>query len=135
MGDGQAMQQSLELAAQEARAGGFDQVTPAHVLIGLCRLSESETVGGDLLRREFEALGLDTPQFRRRLRRLLGPGSAIGETDVIHRSPECRAVYQRARDAAAKGQTHPLVALLEATWSELLGAGVRPSPSAIPDAL
>jgi len=69
----------MTLAAQEAIAAGYAEITSAHLLIALARAAEAN---GPLamptyttaIRREFEALGIEPRRFRRRLRVLLGHG-------------------------------------------------------------
>jgi hypothetical protein len=66
----------LRLAAQEAVAAGYREITPAHLLIALSRASEDDTSDiptaiSRALRSEFEHLGLAPRQFRRRLRVVL----------------------------------------------------------------
>jgi hypothetical protein len=70
---------ALNLAAQETAAAGYREITPAHLLIALSRLSDPEVaaqIDNAALRNEFEQLGIEPRRFRRRLRALLGNGGA-----------------------------------------------------------
>ncbi len=110
----------LELAAREAVAAGFGEVTPAHLLMALCRVGES-TPGVDAsgeadLRKEFERLGVNPRRFRRHLRAQLGRGGAPNTPGSPHRSPQCKAIFARAQAAASEhGVDLSLVLLLHAT--------------------
>jgi hypothetical protein len=97
----------LELAAQEAANGGYAVITPAHLLMALCKLSEAEEVGTmpDViarLRHEFEQIGIETRTFRRGLRTLIGNGGSPSQRGVRHRSPSCRALFGLAEKLAAQ---------------------------------
>ena len=96
----------MSLAAHEAIEAGYPEITPAHLLMALCRVADAEvseaapTVSMEI-QREFEALGITPRRFRRRLRALLGHGGAQHQEGTIHRSPACRAVFTRAASIAA----------------------------------
>ena len=117
----------LRLAAQEAVAAGYREITPAHLLIALSRLSDSEPaaqVDNTALRNEFEQLGIEPRRFRRRLRALLGNGGAKQPEGAIHRSPECRAVFALAQAIASQLRVQlNLEHLLHATWVSLALSG------------
>ncbi len=120
----------LRLAAQEAIAAGYREITPAHLLIALSRLSDPEVaaqIDNAALRNEFEQLGIEPRRFRRRLRALLGNGGAKPPDGVIHRSPECRAVFARAQAIASQqGVQLSVTHLLHATWVSLaIGGAMR----------
>ncbi|MBI3304581.1 MAG: hypothetical protein HYZ72_21160 [Deltaproteobacteria bacterium] len=124
---------ALNLAAQEAVAAGFCEITPAHLLIALSRLSDPDAAAqtdNAALRNEFEQLGIEPRRFRRRLRALLGNGGAKPQDDVIHRSPECRAVFALARAIASqRGVQLTLEHLLHATLVSLaVSAAVGTDP-------
>jgi hypothetical protein len=125
----------LEGAAKEAVSACYHEITPAHLLIALSRLSEFEChsefdVAG--LRREFEMLGIEPSRFRRRLRALLrNRGSGAPET-TIHRSQDCRAVFTQAQAIAVQQGLHlNLEHLLHATLL-FLGRTSRPQMSQDP---
>lgn len=119
---------ALNLAAQETVAAGYREITPAHLLIALSRLSDPETaaqVDNAALRTEFEQLGIEPRRFRRRLRALLGNGGAKPPKGVIHRSPECKTVFALAHALASQqGVQLSLVHLLYATFIALALSGV-----------
>ena len=95
----------LNLAAKETISACYREITPAHLLIALSRLSEltaDDPVDGATIRGEFEKLGIEPTRFRRRLRALLGDGSAGPPERTIHRSPECKAVFALAQAIAAQ---------------------------------
>ena len=89
----------LVTAAEEARASGHDEISPAHLLIALSRFTDTPKLQSiDLpwtkaLAGEFESLGIVPKMFRRRLRALLPPGSPQLAGDVVHRSEGCKAAY------------------------------------------
>lgn len=122
-----SLEVALKLAAGEAASAGYAEITPAHLMIALARLSEPDLapqVDGAGLRSEFEQLGIDPRRFRRRLRALLGNGGMAPPAGGMHRSPECRAVFARAQAIAAQ-QAAPLglVHLLQAALMLLAGGG------------
>ena len=96
----------MTLVTQEAVAASYAEITPAHLLIALSRLSEADVsaaapTDSAAIRREFEELGIEPRRFRRRLRALLGHGGAQLQGEAIHRSPACRAVFSWAERIAA----------------------------------
>jgi hypothetical protein len=110
MGAIDALELVMTLAAQEAVAAGYPEITPVHLLIALARASEADPVAtapavSAALQREFEALGIEPRRFRRRLRALVGHGGVQHHGDAIHRSPACRAVFTCAERVAAEEQT------------------------------
>ncbi|MCI0490706.1 MAG: hypothetical protein L0229_29280 [Blastocatellia bacterium] len=95
----------LNVAAREAVLACYREITPAHLLIALSRLSEltaDTPVDGATLRGEFEKLGIEPTRFRRRLRALLGDGGEGPPERTIHRSPECKAVFALAQAIAVQ---------------------------------
>ena len=105
-------------AAFEAANAGFERVELAHIFLGLCKVTDltqedlealglsaddaaliaSETA---TLRERFSALSLDPTRARRRLRAILGQGEFdSGGKRVMHRSPDCRRLFQRAMEIA-----------------------------------
>lgn len=124
---------ALNLAAQEAVAAGYCEITPAHLLIALSRMSDPDTAAqGDnaALWNEFDQLGIEPRRFRRRLRALLGNGGAKPPEGTIHRSPECRAVFTLAQAIASQqGVQLSLTHLLHATWVSLTISGATRADS------
>jgi len=114
---------ALGIASKEAANAGFVAVTPAHLLIALCRISEPDAdlgAGGAELRREFERLGMDPRRFRRRLRELLRQGGASTPPRSMRPSEQCKEVLARAEIAALKKGTRlDLVLLLHAALENL----------------
>ena len=110
----------LRLAAQEAIGSGYPEITPAHLLISLSRLGDSDEplqINNNLLKSEFDQLGIDPRRFRRRLRALLGNRGEKPPEGVIHRSPRCRGVFALAQAMASQqgvpvGLEHLLCATL-----------------------
>lgn len=94
---GDVLKRLVNLAGGEAVGAGFAEVTPAHLLIALSRLSEDESGDGggkhaQQLRQEFEALGIEPRRFRRRIRALLPkPGDALAPKSP-RRSESTKAV-------------------------------------------
>ena len=135
---------ALQLAAAEAASARYPEVTPAHLLIGVSRLSEGDLGAEDAaaaVRREFQLLGIEARPFRRRLRTLLGPGPAAQAGGCIEPSAECREVLDSAAALAAQAgcpmnAEHLLVAALTslARGRPRTGGPARPV-DAIPDEL
>jgi hypothetical protein len=131
----------LSLAASEALAAGYAEITAGHLLIALAKISElngssPEAALGLATRQEFELLGIDPRRFRRRLRELFGRGKAANPVTVIHRSPACKAVISHAEELA-RASGVPLDAGLVVraafiAWVETLGAGNRPDNAPVP---
>ena len=95
----------LTLAMQEAIVAGYSEITPAHLLIALSRLSEADEsaiapADSAVIRREFENFGLEPRRFRRRLRALLGHRGVQPQGEAMHRSLACRAVFSWAERIA-----------------------------------
>jgi len=96
----------LKLAAQEAQASGYAQITPAHLLISLARFTEADSpadasVAG-ALREAFASAGMEPRTFRRALRSLLGNRGEKPPDGVMHRSARCKAVFAVAGQLAAQ---------------------------------
>lgn len=127
------MELALNLAAQETVAAGYREITPAHLLIALSRLSDPDAasqVDTAALRSEFEQRGIEPRRFRRRLRALLGNGGAQPPEGVIHRSPECKAVFALAQAIASqRGVPLNLEHLLHATLVSLAISGLMATGS------
>lgn len=124
----------LRLAAQEAMAAGFPEITPAHLLMALARLAEASQAGNPPdpafagLRQEFEALGVEPRAFRRRLRESIAALGGPPREGAIHRSPRCREVFRTAKqeDSGLDPQRLLRAALASLAWElpedELSGA-------------
>ncbi len=104
----------LRLAAQEAMAAGFAEISLAHLLMALGRLADSDqgnilgsgAIAG--LRAEFTELGIEPRAFRRRLRALvLRPGGAPPGDKAPHRSADVKSVYAAARLLARAENAEP----------------------------
>ena len=139
-----------QISAQEAAAGKHPLIEPDHLLLGICSLEKIQMSGAanDLdplsqkaLQAETAAvedvLGafeLDPTSLRRSLRQRLGKGNARSAEKIVHRSPPCKQMFQRAGELADVGGEitciHLLAAILEqpsATVSSVLEeAGVKP---------
>lgn len=104
---------ALTLAAQEAAAAGFRQITSAHVLIALSKIAdaappEGAPPGVDALRREFGAFGISPKPFRRHLRSVIAtPGASPIAEIVGHRTPQCKLVFALAVRVAADDRVEP----------------------------
>lgn len=128
----------LALAAHEALAGGYAEITPAHLLIALSRASEDDvsdipTVISSALRAEFEHLGLAPRQFRRRLRALLGNAGTQHNGEVVHRSSACRAVFIEAqRLAQTAKESFDARHLVRAAFAALAGRDTGSGGDAAP---
>ncbi len=96
----------LVTAAEEARASGHGEVTPAHMLIALSRYADTPTLQvldpawTRTLAAEFESLGIAPKVFRRRLRALLPPGVPQVAGDILHRSENCKLAFAEAKAIA-----------------------------------
>jgi hypothetical protein len=125
------MVQLLKVAAGEVVASGSRQITPTHLLIALSKLSEEPSASvaedqGAALRREFESMGIEPRQFRRRLRALLPKGKQVSPGSIVHRSETAMAVFTLGSALAdASAEPGGLVHLLRAIF--LLLADVTPS--------
>jgi len=131
----------LKIAAGEMLASGLPEITPAHILIALSRLSEDAPSNdgrdyGAELRREFEELGIAPRPFRRRLRALF-PGRPDGpkpESAGLSSSAQTIFVLAQALALAASeecGVTHYLRAtfVFLSDYAEFT-RGARPGPAA-----
>jgi ATP-dependent Clp protease ATP-binding subunit ClpC len=139
-----------QLSAQEAATSKYPMIETEHLLIGVCSLEkiqmsgagddrdplskktlQAETVGVEDVLGNFK---LDPTSLRRSVRQKLGKGNALSAEKVIHRSPTCKQVFQRAGELAGASEEitciHLLGAILEqhsATISSVLEeAGVKP---------
>ena len=114
------------IAANEAHAGQAKEISPAHMLIALCKLSDldvgelrvgSEPIDPELAREVqndawrllafFRDAGLDQTSFRRRLRaQVQQPHASAVDGGVMHRSTETRRTFQRAEDFSHGASVH-----------------------------
>lgn len=127
------------LASFEAHLSNHQFILPTHLFNGLCKLEDLldpgalEEIGvpphlvpdarAEVLRLNqlLERFKLPPQTARRRMRELLGDGGyqRADEREAVHRSPECRTVYERAAEiarqagASVKATPHLLAALLE----------------------
>jgi ATP-dependent Clp protease ATP-binding subunit ClpA len=117
-----------EIAARETIETSAEEISPSHLLIGLCKVCDlkipeiEEEVQGLLNRLSNN----DPQQLRRRLRSLLITPNAINTPErKVHRSQESKHVFQRAEEIAqSKGSSsvlpeHLLQAILEPIDSPL----------------
>ena len=139
-----------QLSAQEAAAGKHPLIEAEHILCGICSLEkiqyggaandldplsqkrlQAETAAVEDILGEFE---LNPASLRRSVRQKLGNGNAHRTEKIVHRSPACKQVFQRAGELAEVGAEitciHLLAAILEqpsAVISSVLEeAGVKP---------
>lgn len=129
---------AMGLAAEEAVEAGWSQISTAHLLIALARLSEAadapDRAAREELRAEFEHLGLEPRAFRRRLRALLGSRPRASNAGSMHRSAGLKAVFTSAQNQAleARARLTP-VGLLRCAFASLgedVGAAAVPSQGA-----
>ena len=139
-----------QLSAQEAAAGKQALIEAEHLLCGICSLEKIQDNGAtndlDPLTRKglqaetaavddiLSAFELDPTSLRRSIRQKMGRGNAQRTEKIVHRSPACKQIFQRAGELAdADGEItciHLLAAILEhpsvTISSELEEAGVKP---------
>jgi ATP-dependent Clp protease ATP-binding subunit ClpC len=139
-----------QISAHEAAAGNHALIEAEHLLIGICSLEKIQGSGAvnDLdpltqkaLQAETAAVDdvlsaceLDSTALRRSVRQKLGNGNAWSAEKIVHRSPACKQVFQRAGERSGEGGeitcVHLLAAMLEqpsAVISAVLEeAGVKP---------
>ncbi len=120
-----------QLAAQEAAAARSEFIEPDHILIGIFSLEKVlrqtnearlDPTSRQVLQSEQNAIeniahDLDTAQLRRSLRSELGRGGSTQTKNVVHRSPVCKQIFERACNLAASANEvtclHLLAAILE----------------------
>jgi ATP-dependent Clp protease ATP-binding subunit ClpC len=114
-----------EIAAVEAKASNANEIEPSHLLIGLCKLCDSDLerrpeFEADILelKQKFQRFNIDPTTFRRRLRSVVAnPGPAADTGRGMSRSQESRQVFQRAEEIAGKQGNLPRPHhLLQALW-------------------
>ncbi len=121
------------IAAIEAKTGRAQEIEPAHLLLGLCKLCDLDLdricpypIGSksidkheleedvDFLRSRLEAWGIDRSTFRRRLRAIAaGPNLAPTARGRMHRSKASREVFERttaiANADSSNGKDKPIL--------------------------
>lgn len=105
----------MQLAAQEAIAGEYEEIGPEHLLMGMLKFAELPvdelekicpkagavrqlTVEVEMVGKELKARRISATEVRRRLRSILSSGGKPYEGGTVHRSRACREAF----DAAAK---------------------------------
>ena len=126
-----------EIAAVEAKASNATEIEPSHLLIGLCKLCDSDLerffttppiekqgqrpeFEADILelKQKFQRVNIDPTTFRRRLRSIVAnPGPYVDSGQGISRSQQSRQVFRRAEEIAWKQGNLPRPHhLLQALW-------------------
>ncbi len=123
----------VNLAANEAADAGWPQISTAHLLIALSRLSEAEDIPDGAAKKElhaeFEHLGIEPRAFRRRLRALLGNRTRAPNAGTMHRSAGLKAVFASAQNEALEARARLTPAgLLRCAFASL---GEDPSAAAV----
>ena len=111
----------LQLAAREAIAGRHSEIEPDHLLLALLKFSEIDVtaIAGEAgapalkpirdeqqnLKTVLEKRRIDSKLFRRRLRSALGRGDRSPDAAGIHRSGDCKRVFDAAEERASKSGT------------------------------
>ena len=145
-----AARMAWNIGAAEAARARHPFIEREHVAIGLCSLlkileylnyTHVEALPADSLREEGEeieralvAQGITSVAFRRGVRSRLRPGNAVHAEKTVHRSPECKRHFYRAREIAGPGAEvrarDVMAAILEDPGSTvtavLAGAGIAP---------
>ncbi|MBO9998240.1 MAG: ATP-dependent Clp protease ATP-binding subunit [Cyanobacteria bacterium SID2] len=106
------------IAAIEAKSGHASEISPAHLLLGLCKLcdidlerfcprqirnhpAQKQDFKSDIqvLQQWFDSWGLDRTQFRRQLRaRVASPTPTTTHHGIMHRDRASRQVFGRAEE-------------------------------------
>src|SRR3972149_9036080 len=140
-----------QIAAGEASDARFQFIEAEHIFIGICsiekllmlspedsglnpRAIKSLQAEHDVLKDLMGRQHLDMTQLRRMMRKGVGTGSYEHTENVIHRSPACKKMFERACAIASPSEDtsclHILAAILENPGnvvSHVLGAaGVKP---------
>ena len=109
------------LAVGETKAARMKEIEPEHFFLALLKFPELKddeleavavrpkvaqglVVERDIVKDILEKRSLPTKRTRRQLRRVLGRGSYQHEDKVIHRSQASREFFDRAANAARKGE-------------------------------
>src|SRR5208337_2481258 len=105
------------IAAQEAAESGYKCIEKEHLLIGIVSIekviadgpgqsgndqNERQTLKAEhsRLKRVLRSHGLDQTKLRRIIRKKLGSGGYKHTEKTIHRSEECKAVFEKAAAVA-----------------------------------
>jgi ATP-dependent Clp protease ATP-binding subunit ClpC len=122
-----------QIAAGEAAAGKYQFIESDHILIGVCSLekvsmglknAELDPRSLEIIRAESDAIEdilkgfeMDSIQFRRQIRTKLGQGNFTHTERVVHRSPNCKRIFEKAMhlagDMGEVSCVHLLAAMLE----------------------
>lgn len=119
----------MALANQEAQRLNHEHIGTEHVLLGL--IKEGSGVGANVLKN----MGLELPQVRREVERLVKPGQAIVTVGRPLHTPLTKKVIEYALDEARKlnhshvGTEHLLLGLLRVNEGKavevLMGLGIK----------
>jgi len=126
-----------QIAAGEASLAKHQYIEKEHVFNGLCKAGDllapeafkqagAELENIDQIRPEldridelFRRFELDRVKMRRRLRQLMKPGNHQHQEQVVHRSPACKKLFQRAEEISSEygsgaiESIHLLLAIIE----------------------
>ena len=140
-----------QIAAQEAAAARFQFIEAEHIFVGICSIEKALILTPEdsglspqarkALQKEIMGLqgimenaGLDLTQLRRMVRKGVSRGSYEHTEKVIHRSPACKKMFERAYSIATPSDEvsciHLFASILEmpggAVSHELERTGVKP---------
>ena len=135
-----SLELSLQIAAQEAAGGGFTEIEPEHLLIGLLKLAEFSLEGTSVpqnsqdvvqsLLEDVERINailrrrnLESTPLRRKLRSRLGLGRAAANPQAVHRSPASRKLFE---EAAVMAQSEGVDEVLASHLFKAVLAGPTP---------
>lgn len=139
---GEAVSYVRIAASDAARRAGRPSIEPAHLVIGLCELSELADTGSGAdsevlaairpvareLRLTFATARIDPTALRRRIRRRLGIRSdPTGQEAVLPRSPASRIAFERAADLAGPEHEFTALDLLRALLEEPVPQWAEPA--------
>jgi ATP-dependent Clp protease ATP-binding subunit ClpC len=103
-----------QIAAQEAANANSQFIEPEHMIIGLCsleKLNDDQVIPNDVLLEKqfidevFTSVNLEPSCLRRQLRKNLLVGEEISDREIIHRSPKCKNLFDRAKALQDNGET------------------------------
>jgi ATP-dependent Clp protease ATP-binding subunit ClpC len=145
-----AARMAWNIGAAEAARARHPHIEREHIVIGLLSLgkildylnyTQVEALPAEALREEAEEIeralasqGITSVAFRRGVRSRLRPGTFVHTETAVHRSPECKRHFYRAREIAGGGAEVRgrvlLAAILEdpgpVVSAVLTGAGIAP---------
>src|SRR5512134_2671116 len=145
-----AARMAWNIGAAEAARARHPHIEREHVVIGLCSLlkileylnyTHVESLPAEALRSEGEEIeralashGITSMAFRRGVRSRLRPGTTIHADRVVHRSPDCKRHFYRAREIAGPGAEASVRDLMAAVLEDpgpivsavLAAAGIAP---------